>query len=68
MSQVKRRDQIQKLHKLSLVDLKEEAIELTKKIHLQNLKIEFGKGKDVSTVRHLKKQLARTLTIARQKL
>lgn len=65
---MKRSEQIAHLGKLSLADLQKEIAELEKKIQAQTLAVSFGKSKEVRTIRNLKRQLARTLTIANSKL
>ncbi len=61
-------DQRQQLKAMSLADLRAAVIEIENKIQKQAMSIQFGKTKDVSTLSNLKKQLARTLTVANQKL
>lgn len=61
-------DQKRQLKTLNLADLRSAAIDIENKIQKQALSIQFGKTKDVSTLSNLKKQLARTLTVANQKL
>jgi ribosomal protein L29 len=65
---MKRRDQLTHARKLALPDLKAEVLNIEKKIQTQMMAVRFGKAKDVSTVKQLKRQLARTLTVAHQAL
>lgn len=65
---MKRLEQMTRLNGMSLADLKSEALALENKIQNQVMAIRFGKAKDVSTVKQLKRQLARTLTTAKQAL
>lgn len=65
---MKRSEQVAHINKLSLRDLKAAVLELEQKLQAQTLAITFGKAKDVKTVKNLKRQLARTLTLASQKL
>ncbi|HEY1074116.1 MAG TPA: 50S ribosomal protein L29 [Patescibacteria group bacterium] len=65
---MKRAEHIAQLGKQSLVDIKKDIHELEKKIQAHKLAISFGKAKDVRTLRNYKRDLARSLTIANQKL
>lgn len=65
---MKRLEQITHLQKLSLNDLKQHLVELEKKIQDHKMALAFGKTKEVRTLRNLKREVARTLTIAGQKL
>lgn len=65
---MKRSEQIAHLGKLSIADLQKEIKTLEKKLQEHTLAISFGKSKEVRTLRNLKRQVARTLTIANQKL
>ena len=65
---MKRKERVSQLHKLSLVDLKSEISSLESDLHAKKTAISFGKAKDVRTLRNLRRDLARSLTIARQQL
>ena len=53
-----------KVSAMNIGQLQQEVVELEKQIQRQAMAIELGQKKDVSTLRNLKKQLARTLTAA----
>lgn len=65
---MKQTEMLAGLHKMNLIDLKAEVAELEKQIQNQKFALAFGKTKEVRTIRNLKRQLARTLTIANQKI
>ncbi len=65
---MKRIENLSRLRKSSLADLRKEVTEIEKKLQTQVMAIKFGKSKEVRTIRALKLQLAQTLTIANEKL
>lgn len=65
---MKRKEFLAHLQKSSLGDLRNEVTSLEKKIQEQKMLLAFGKSKQVSTIGSLKQDLARSLTIANQKL
>lgn len=65
---MKQHDQRQTYRSMSLVDLKKEVKTLENTIDKHVLDIQFGKTKQVSSIHNFKKQLARALTFANQKL
>ncbi len=65
---MKQREMINQIRQSSLADIKKNLQEIEKKIQMQQMAISFGKSKEVSTVRTLKRQLAQHLTIAREKM
>jgi ribosomal protein L29 len=65
---MKRKEYLAHLQKSSLTDLRTEVTVLEKRIQEQKMTLAFGKSKQVSTIGKLKRDLARSLTIANQKL
>lgn len=65
---MKRNEHIAHIRNLPIAELKKEISELEKKIQAHYLAIAFGKTKEVKTIANLKKQLARALTIAHERL
>ena len=65
---MKRNEQIANLRKLTPADIRKEIADLEKKLQAARLSVAFGKSKQVSELRNLRKQLARTLTIGNQKV
>jgi ribosomal protein L29 len=65
---MKQREMINQLRQSSLADLQKSITDIETKLQAQKMAVAFGKSKEVSTVRTLKRQLAQHLTIARQKM
>ncbi len=65
---MKRVEQVSQLQKSSLPELKTQILELQAKIQAQKVALKFGKSKETSLIYNLKRHLARSLTVANQKL
>jgi ribosomal protein L29 len=65
---MKRTERLTQLKKLSLADLKREVEQTERKLQTEKVAVAFGKSKQVSTIRNLRRDLARSLTISNQQL
>ena len=65
---MKRSEHRSHLTKMPLPDLRREILELERKIQAQKVTVVFGKTKEVTSIRNLRRELAQSLTIAHQKL
>ncbi len=65
---MKRSEQLARFQSLSLGDLQKEIFAIQTKIQDQAMAVSFGKSKQVRTLRNMKRELARGLTLAHNKL